>query len=75
MSLLCSFVSNASLIFVDLIPFLCLLMCLLSVAGAWSRGYFPTALAVNPGHVVSCFFQLPSSACFLEDKTSIDVSI
>ena len=51
-----SIISNA--IFVDLIPFCCLFVCPLSVAGHTSGRYFLTASAVNPGHVVSCLFSI-----------------
>ena len=50
--------SNASFIlsFVDLIPFCCLFMCPLSVAGHESGRYFWTASAVRPGHVANWLF-------------------
>ena len=42
--------------FVDLVPFCCLFMCPLSVAGHEVGRYFSTASAVRPGHVASWLF-------------------
>ena len=53
-----SIISKAFFIFyfVDLMPFCCLFMCPLSVAGHDSGRYFSTASAVRPGHVVNWLF-------------------
>ena len=53
-----SILSNAFFIFylVDLIPFCCLFICPLSVAGHDSGRYFSTASAVRPGHVANWLF-------------------
>ena len=42
--------------FVDLMPFYCIFMCPLSVAGNEVGRYFSTASAVRPGHVASWLF-------------------
>ena len=42
--------------FVDLMPFCCLFMCPLSVAGHEVGMYLSTAYAVMPGHVASWLF-------------------
>ena len=53
-----SIYSNALFIlsFVDLMPFLCLFMCPLSVSGHESGRYFWTASTVRPGHVANWLF-------------------
>ena len=53
-----SIISNAFFIFclVDLIPFCCLFMCPLSVAGHDSGRYFYTASAVRTGHFANWLF-------------------
>ena len=58
MHLCVSIISNAFFIifFVDLIPFCCLFICPLSVAGHDSGSYFSTASAVSPGHVANWLF-------------------
>ena len=42
--------------FVDLMPFCCIFMCPLSVAGHEVGRYFSTASAVRPGHVASWLY-------------------
>ena len=53
-----SICSNASFIlsFVDIMPFLCLFMCPLAVAGHDSGRYFWTDSVVRPGHVANLLF-------------------
>ena len=55
-----SIISNAFLFFslVDLIPFCCLFICPLSVAGHDSGRYFSTAYDVRPGHVANWLFMI-----------------
>ena len=67
MHLAVSIVSNASFTFsfVDLMPFFCLFMCPLSVAGHESGRYVWTASAVRPGHVANWLFFIALRSVYL----------
>ena len=56
-------------------PFCCLFICPLSVAGHDSGRYFSTASAVRPGHVSKWLFLLPWEGLTLWDRISIDGGI
>ena len=72
-----SICSNASFIlsFVDLMPFICLFMCPLSVAGNESGRYFWTASVVRPGHVANGLFFIALRSVDFGGQKGIGVDI